>query len=350
MDLADLAQHAGRWLTEDATDSDVVVSTRIRLARNLADFPFVAKADLKQKKEVETLVCNKLASLGFARSLEYLELESIGEVDRQLLMERHLISKEHVECEGPRGVAIAAGELLSIMVNEEDHLRIQVMRPGMQLDDAWESMNEVDDHLEQGLRFAFSNQLGYLSACPTNVGTGMRTSVMLHLPALVQTKHIEKVFQAVSKINLAVRGLYGEGTQAFGNFFQISNQITLGRSEADIVKNVKSVVPQIVQYERRARRSLLEDARHQVEDQAWRAYGTLKTARTVSSNETTDNLSRLRLGITLGIIEGVDIRTVNELLVLTQPAHLQKRLGKELEPLQRDIARATFIRQSLGEL
>jgi protein arginine kinase len=234
------------------------------------------------------------------------------------------------------------------MVNEEDHLRIQVMHSGLSLPDVWESINRLDDQFEDQLAYAYSPQLGYLTACPTNVGTGIRVGVMLHLPALVQTKQIDKVFRALQKINLAVRGLYGEGTQAFGDFYQISNQQTLGKGEMELIRILNDVVPQVIQYERTARQALMNERRQHLHDQVSRAYGVLKTAHTISSEETMLLLSSVRMGINLGLIDDLAIATVNELFIQTQPAYLQKLQGSELGVEERNIARASYLRSRLA--
>ncbi len=234
------------------------------------------------------------------------------------------------------------------MINEEDHLRIQVMHSGLSLSDVWERINHLDDQLEEHLAFAYSPQIGYLTACPTNVGTGIRVGVMLHLPALVQTKQIDKVFRALQKINLAVRGLYGEGTQAFGDFYQISNQQTLGKSEPELIRILTDVVPQVIQYERTARQVLLNERRQHLHDQVSRAYGVLKTAHTISSEETMLLLSSVRMGINLGLIDDLEIATVNELFIQTQPAYLQKIQGTELGVEERNVARASYLRSRLA--
>jgi len=267
----------------------------------------------------------------------------------EFLVERHLISKEHADSEGARGVALNDEETVSIMVNEEDHLRLQVLKSGFNLGETWELIDEIDDAIDREVDYAFSPELGYLTACPTNVGTGMRASVMLHLPALLFTRQIEKVITAVGKMHLVVRGLYGEGTQYSGSLHQISNQITLGKSEEEILDNIVSTVPQIVRYERRAREMLLSQNRAKLEDRIYRSLGMLKSARTISSSETITLLSHLRLGINLGLIE-MGIGQVNQLFIRALPAHLQKLEGKELEPEERDAARATFIRENLGEI
>ena len=225
---------------------------------------------------------------------------------------------------------------------------MQALRSGFQLRETWERVDEIDTRLEKLLDYAFSPQFGYLTVCPTNVGTGMRSSVMLHLPALVMTRQIDKVFQAISKINLAVRGLYGEGTQASGDFYQISNQPTLGRTELEIIENIERVIPKIIEYERTVRENLLEQRREFLEDKVWRAYGMLQTARKIDSEETMDLLSAVRMGVNLKIIKDVPISTVNELFIFTQPAHLQKMERSELNSPERDITRATYIRNRLA--
>jgi protein arginine kinase len=346
MNLEDLTRTSGEWLRGTGPESDIVMCSRIRLARNLAEFPFINRASRGEKAEVEATV--KSALRGAKLELAYQDVHGLNPLDRQFLVERQLISREHASSEGPRGVAIGPRENMSVMVNEEDHLRIQVMLSGMALYDVWERINELDDRLEEQLTYAFNPQLGYLTACPTNVGTGIRVGVMLHLPALVQAKQIEKVFRALHKINLAVRGLYGEGTQAFGDFYQISNQQTLGKSEADLIRNLTDVVPQIITYERTARQALVSERRQHLHDQVSRAYGVLKTAHTISSEETMHLLSSVRMGINLGLIDDLEIPTVNELFIHTQPAHLQKIQGKPLEVDDRNIARAAYLRSRLS--
>jgi protein arginine kinase len=235
------------------------------------------------------------------------------------------------------------------MVNEEDHLRMQVMRSGFTLDEAWQEIDRVDDLLEQRVTYAFSEEFGYLTACPTNVGTGMRASVMLHLPALEHTKQIEKVFRALQKINLAVRGLYGEGSRASGHFYQISNQVTLGKSETNILNEIHGVIPQIITYERQARTSWLRDNRQGLQDRISRAYGTLCSATMMTSEETMELLSYVRLGINLHLVGEISIPTVNELFIHTQPAHLQKIVGTSLDGEERNAARARYLRNRLRE-
>ncbi|HZV02207.1 MAG TPA: protein arginine kinase [Planctomycetota bacterium] len=350
-DPLDIAVNAtGEWLSGHGPESDIVMSTRIRLARNVFEYPFLTRIEEKQKADLERFLREKLSKARLGQEVLYKNLTETTPLDRICLVERHLISRDHAQGEGGRGVAVASNETLSVMVNEEDHLRIQVLRSGLQLDAAWEQISKVDRSLEGDLNFAFSPQFGYLTACPTNVGTGMRVSVMLHLPALVMTKQIEKVFHAVTKINLAVRGFYGEGTQASGDFYQISNQITLGRSEEDILKIMVDHVPQIVAYERNTREKLVAENRVGLEDRVWRAFALLERSRLITSEETMDYLSAVRMGVNLGLIDKIPIQAVNELFILTQPAHLQKLHSRELETPERDELRARFVRQKLSDL
>jgi protein arginine kinase len=349
MNLDSLTHTSGEWLRGTGPESDIVVSSRVRLARNLAAFPFTNRASSYQKSEVETLLKERIAKLDYNPGLDYVHVPNLVPLDRQLLVERQLISRELASAEGPRGVAVAPQETVSLMVNEEDHLRLQVMRSGFALDEAWQEIDRVDDMLEERVSYAFSEEFGYLTACPTNVGTGMRASVMLHLPALEFTKQIEKVFRALQKINLAVRGLYGEGSRASGHFYQISNQVTLGKSEQNILNEIHSVIPQIIAYERQARQSWLRDNRQGLQDKVSRAHGTLRSATMMTSEETMELLSYVRLGINLGLVADLTIPAVNELFIHTQPAHLQKLIGSSLDGEERNAARARYLRQRLRE-
>lgn len=347
MDLDSLTGTSGEWLRGDGPESDIVISSRIRLARNLAQFPFPNRADDAVRAKIESLLRDKLHQLQVDK-LNYFDVSTLGTLDRQFLVERQLISREHAESHGSRGVGISGGENISLMINEEDHLRIQVLRSGFALDECWKQIDSIDDEIEAQVTYAFSPRLGYLTACPTNCGTGIRVSVMLHLPALVLTKEIQKVFQALQKISLAVRGLYGEGSQAMGDFYQISNQVTLGKSEEKLIKDLKDVVPNIISYERRVRNALVKEDRQRLHDQISRAYGTLKSAQTISSEETMHLLSSVRMGINLGLIDDLEIPTVNELFIHTQPAHLQKLRKEHLESAERNVARASYLRLRLG--
>lgn len=349
MNLDDLLRASGEWLRGGGPEADIVISSRIRLARNLAVFPFTNRASAHQKAEIEHSLRERFAKLEFSPPLAYWGLGNLSALDRQLLVERQLISRELANGEGPRGVALVPQETVSVMVNEEDHLRLQVMRSGFALDEAWKDIDCLDDAIEQRVSYAFHDEFGYLTACPTNVGTGMRASVMLHLPALVLTKQIEKVFRALQKINLAVRGLYGEGSRASGDFYQISNQVTLGKSETTILGEIREVIPQIIAYERQARGALTRENRQALQDKVARAFGTLCSATMMTSEETMDLLSSVRLGINLGLLEEISIPTVNELFIQTQPAHLQKLTGKPLDGEERNSARASFLRNRLRD-
>ncbi len=349
MDLDALIQTSGSWLKGTGPDADIVVSSRIRLARNLARFPFVSRADDELRSQIESLLRQRVMELPSANRFQYVNVDQLEQLDRQFLVERQLISREHADSHGSRGVAISDEEHVSLMINEEDHLRIQVLQSGLSLENCWELISRIDGQLEEELTFCFDQRLGYLTACPTNVGTGIRVSVMLHLPALVLTKEVQKVFTALQKINLAVRGLYGEGSQAMGDFYQISNQITLGKSEQQIIDNLKDVVPNIIKYERKVRDELVHKRRHELHDEISRAYGILQTAQTISSEETMQRLSSVRMGINLELIDDLGIPAVNELLIHTQPAHLQKHCNSELEVRERNQARAAFLRQRLAQ-
>jgi protein arginine kinase len=349
MKLSDLTTRAGEWLRGSGPRSEIVISSRIRLARNLAGQRFLTRMTRHQRQAAETRMRETILAAQLAPETLYVDLESAPEVDRQLLVERHLISKQHATAEGARGVAVGESETLSIMVNEEDHLRLQVLRSGLQLEEAWEQINAIDDKLESRLDFSFHPRFGYMTACPTNVGTGIRVSVMLHLPALKLTGEIEKVFRAAKDMRLAVRGLYGEGTEATGDFYQISNQTTLGKSEEEIISDFKHlVIPKIIDYEEHARRTLLNDRTVALDDKVCRALGLLRSARLLTTEEVMFLLSHLRMGINLGRIKDIDIRTVNELFLLTQPAHLQKIQGRKLEGDLRRSTRADFIRSRLN--
>ncbi len=346
MILDDLTKSSGEWLRGTGPESDIVMCSRIRLARNLADFPFANRASRGEKTEIEAHFISALTQAKL--DLSYIDVNSLSILDRQFLVERQIISRELANGDGPRGVAISPLENVAIMVNEEDHLRVQFMLSGFRLPEVWDAVNQLDDRLETQIAYAFSPQLGYLTACPTNVGTGIRVGVMLHLPGLVQQKQIDKVFRALQKINLAVRGLYGEGSQASGDFYQISNQQTQGKSEVELIKILTDVVPQVLQYERAARQHLLTERKQHLHDQVSRAYGVLKTAQTISSEETMLLLSSVRMGINLGLIDDLSIATVNELFIQTQPAFLQKLRGTELGVEERNVARASYLRSRLS--
>ncbi len=346
--MAEAALAVGEWLKGEGPEADIVVSTRMRLARNLEGFPFLSRAGPAEARRVSEILAGAVQALPELPGLRCLVLEGLPTLERLLLVERHLISREHAEGEGPRQVAFGPGEAESLMINEEDHLRLQVLRAGLRPDEAWSAVSGIDDALQRTVPFAWSRGLGFLTACPSNAGTGLRVSVMAHLPALVLTRQIEKVFQAAAKLNLAVRGLYGEGTQASGDFYQISNQVSLGRTEEELVEGVKTVIPTIILYERRAREEILARERPQVEDKIFRAWGILTHARVLSSEEAMHWLSLVRMGVHYGLIRGLEVRILNELFLHSLPAHLQKLHGKKMEAPERNVVRAEFLRGRLG--
>ncbi len=346
--LDDLLQKRGEWLRGEGPESDIVVSTRIRLARNLAEFPFGPRASQQDRERIEEVLRQVIAESPLFEDTLFLEVDKLSDLDRHFLVERQLMSREHAEASHPRALVIHPTEKFSLMINEEDHLRIQAVQSGFNLQACWELVNQVDDEIEKHVVYAFDEKFGYLTACPTNVGTGMRVSVMLHLPALGITRQIDKVFRSLQKLSLAVRGLYGEGSQAMGDFYQISNQITLGRSEAEILKNIGDIIPTILNYERQARNFLLKESHDQLHDRISRAYGILRTAQMISSEEAMHLLSSVRMGVTLGLIEDLDIPFLNDLFLHMQPAHLQKLVGVELDGDDRNLERAKFLREQLG--
>jgi len=351
MNLDSLLPNLGEWLRGTGPESDVVVSTRIRLARNLVNYPFTNRASAAQKGETAARAKEAIAKADLPYALDFIDVAVLSALDRQFLVERQLVSRELATVlDGPRGVAVDDKESVSVMVNEEDHLRLQVLRSGFSLDEAWQDIDRVDDALEARLTYAFHPQFGYLTACPTNVGTGMRASVMLHLPALGLTKQIDKVFRALQKINLAVRGLHGEGSRAFGDLYQISNQVTLGKSEPKVLGEIREVLQTILQYERQARNALVKERKQAEQDRVARAIGTLGSATMITSEETMELLSAVRLGIHLNLIDDLPATTVNQLFIHTQAAHLQKLMGQPLDGEERNAARAKYLRSKLREL
>ena len=340
----------GPWLQGEGPHNDIVISSRIRLARNISGYPFISKASELDRQRIEEAVYRAVKNVHEKDDLFEIDLEPLTQLQRQMLVERQLISREIAETQGPRAVYIANDESYSIMVNEEDHIRMHAMTSGLNLHKVWERMNTLDDHLETSIPYAFSQELGYLTACPTNVGTGMRVSVMMHLPALSISQELDKVFRGLQKLNLAVRGIYGEGSQALGEFYQISNQVTLGRSETELIEQVREIVERIVQYERKAREALLEANEEALLDKASRALGVLQTARTMSSEEAMHLLSTLRLAVNTKLLQAPKVSLINELLLFTQPAHLQQLDGQELSPSHRDLSRAQYLRNRLAEM
>jgi protein arginine kinase len=337
-----------KWMEGTGPEAEIVISSRIRLARNIRKMPFPPLASDEQREKIlqtakDVLRNSRLEESGFG----IMDISVLSPVFRQVLVEKHLISPLLSRENRFSALMLRKDEIISIMVNEEDHFRIQCLLPGLQLEKAWQEASRYDDILESHLDYAFDEEKGYLTACPTNVGTGLRASVMLHLPALAITQQINRILSAVSQVGLAVRGLYGEGTEMTGNLFQISNQITLGQSEEEILQNLYGVTSQLINQEKSAREHLLNEGREKLGDRAGRAYGILKNAWMLSSREAMQFLSDVRLGVDLGLLKGVPLKILNELLVLIRPGCLQYLKDKNLGPYERDLERAIQIQKCL---
>lgn len=342
-------QAVSSWMSDDGPDSDIVLSSRIRFARNLDEYNFPT---LFTNGEAEAVVgtimerANNTPTTSFGQ-LEMIKMDEIPPLQKRVLVEKHLISPNLAENSVHGAVLLSENEEVSIMINEEDHIRIQCLFPGFQLSEALKTANEIDDWLEDYVNYAFDEKFGYLTSCPTNVGTGLRASVMMHLPGLVMTQQMNRIVPAINQLGLVVRGIYGEGSEALGNIFQISNQTTLGKSEEDIVDDLKSVVSQIISQERSAREALAKTSNIQLEDRVFRSYGTLVNSRIIETKEAARCLSDLRLGIDMGFIKNISKSILNELMILTQPGFLQQYAGGPLRPNERDIRRAALIRERL---
>ena len=348
MKINELLKQTSEWLKGTGAHSDIVMSSRIRLARNLSKLPFSHWASKRDRAQNLSLIKDAISKTTYLKKSNYVDMNILNDLDKTFLVERHLISREHAVGADSKGLVFDDKEIIAIMINEEDHLRIQVMQSGFNLTEAWRVVDRIDSELAKKLVYAYSPRWGYLTACPTNIGTGLRASVMLHLPALIMTKQINRILHAVTKLGVAVRGLYGEGTEAQGNFFQFSNQVTLGRAETDLIDNLERIINQVVSRERNARKGLLIHRREELNDKIWRAYGILKSAYIVTSAETIALLSIIRLGVDLDIIKDIDRKLLNELFILTQPAHLQKMEKRALSSSERDIKRASLIRNKIG--
>ncbi|HEV2392649.1 MAG TPA: protein arginine kinase [Verrucomicrobiae bacterium] len=325
----------------------IVMSSRIRLARNIKDAAFPGWAKKPERVRVLELIRPAIEGLPEMKDSFSEAMDTLTTLEKNILVERHLISREHAAKSAGSGIVLNHDETLCVMINEEDHLRMQSLRHGLQLRQAWAAIDQADSALEKKLEFAFSPELGYLTACPTNIGTGIRVSAMLHLPGLVLAEQINPIIQSVNKLGLAVRGLYGEGTEALGNVFQVSNQMTLGESESAIVERLEKVLAQIIEHEENARATLLEKKPKVVFNHIGRAYGILANAHSISSKETMNLLSLMRLGVDLGLFPGMDRSLVDELFILTQPAHLQKQHSEKLSAEERDLLRADMVRERL---
>jgi protein arginine kinase len=348
MRIEDFLNQTSEWLRGTGPNSNIVISSRIRSARNLDGVPFSHWANKEQKEESLDVISAAVESSDFLKKSSNIDLGDCSDLDKQFLVERHLMSKEHATGKGSKAVVLDKKEIVSIMINEEDHIRMQIMQSGFNLTEALRITNEIDNELGANLRYAFTPKMGFLTACPTNVGTGIRASVMLHLPALVFTNQASRILQTITKLGLTVRGFYGEGTEVQGNFFQISNQVTLGRTEEEIIDSIEKVITQIVTREENARKAMFMRSKERLVDRIWRSYGTLRSAHIISSNETIELLSAIRLGIDMDILKNITIPAINELFILTQPAHLQKMEKKVLSHSERDLKRAELIREKLG--
>ncbi len=342
------------WMDGSGDLSDVVISSRVRLARNLRDVPFPHLLEERQAKEVQSRVFNAAKELsakttkGSFSELQCIDLADISALDRQVLVEKHLMSPQHAQPGFGKGIITRADEKVSIMVNEEDHLRLQCLYSGLELDEAWITASGIDDLLDERLDFAFDERTGFLTACPTNAGTGLRASVMVHLPALAMGDEVSRVLATVNKLGLVVRGLFGEGTEGQGNVYQVSNQITLGQTEKEIIENLSLVAKQVVAEEKRFRETLYKTQRLALEDRIFRAWGILSNARSMSSQEAVKLWSDVRLGVELGMMSSLDVRSANQILVMAQPNFVQKTIGKLTPPEERDAKRADLLRQHLS--
>lgn len=345
-----LSQPLTPWLNGNGPEGDIVLSSRVRLARNLKCHPFPGRASTASLGEIVAELADVPAELKAGDGHDYalIRLEQLPPLARYVLVEKHIVSPNHVADPENRALVIRDDATVSIMVNEEDHLRLQCLEPGLNLIDAFNKANMVDDIIEAKHGLAFMEHIGYLTACPTNIGTGLRASVMAHLPALSLTKQMSTMVAIATQLGLTVRGLYGEGSEAAGNIFQISNQVTLGRNEQDIVNNLSSVVKQVVDKERIARSLLVNDTPDALADRVWRSYGVLRYAQSLSAQEALALLSEVRLGIDLGVIDEASPEIFNRLLVATRPNFLQNLAGdRAMSQTESNKMRARLVRSSL---
>jgi protein arginine kinase len=342
-------QAISSWMNQEGPDSDIVLSSRIRLARNFEEMLFPTLSTNEEAQSIIKLFEEKFEKKSFQGigEFELLKMDELQPIEKRVLVEKHLISPHLAEDATFGACLLSENEEISIMINEEDHIRIQCLYPGFQLNEALKVAGELDDWIEQHVDYAFDEQKGYLTTCPTNVGTGMRASVMMHLPALILTDQMKRIIPAINQLGLVVRGIYGEGSEALGNLFQISNQMTLGKTEEDIVEDLNSVVGQLISQERSAREALVKTSNIQLEDRVYRSYGVLANSRIIESKEAAKCLSDVRLGIDLGILKNISKTILNELMILTQPGFLQLYSGGALRANERDIRRATLIRERL---
>lgn len=343
-----LLKQQGAWLRGEGPESDIVISSRVRLARNLDGYPFISRMSEVDRKNVVEAFRNAAEKILPSGSYFFLSLPELPEIDRRYLLERQLISPEFVENGEVRAAIVDRNEDFSIMANEEDHLRIQAMNAGFDFDTVWGRVNKLDDEFEKELSFAFNEKRGYLTACPSNLGTGLRASVMLHLPGLVETGEIERLTRSMQKINLAVRGMYGEGSRALGDFYQLSNQMTLGMAEEELIAHLEGIIPRVIEYERKSREHLMETEKEKLLDRTFRGIGILARARKIDVVEAMEHLSSARLGAHLGLQQEISVGKINDLLLHIQPAHLEKIAGREFADESEDIFRAEYLRERLA--
>jgi protein arginine kinase len=349
MTIKEMAKTVTPWLRGRGNDAESVLSSRVRLARNIHGIPFAHLAETEDLQGALRELSGALEDTASLEGADFILMSGLDDLDREFLVERHLISREHAESSPVRAVIVDKDEAISVMINEEDHLRMQSIQPGFNLMEAWKRVDDLDSQIDTKIDFAFSYEWGYLTACPTNAGTGLRASVLVHLPALVTTDQRVKVLNGISQMGLAVRGFYGEGSEVMGNLFQISNRTALGSSEIDIIQNLQKVVGEVLGFEARAREILLRDARSRIEDKVWRAYGILKYCRKVKLQEVMSLTSAVRLGLSLEMIDSISTAGLNKMIFMSQPAHLQKREGRRMATEEREIARADMVRRILAE-
>lgn len=344
-----LKNEAPSWMSKEGVDADIVISTRIRLARNLAGYRYPRSFSEQEAKHVDDVVTNALTNINNVM-FSHFTIKEMPALQRQVLVEKHLISPLLAKKEKSASVVISNDEAISVMVNEEDHLRIQCLAPGFQLLETYEIADKLDSYLEKHLPYAFDETFGYLTSCPTNVGTGLRASVMMHLPALTMSNQMKVITQMLTRLGMVVRGIYGEGSENLGNMYQISNQVTLGKTEQEILEDLQNVVSQIIQNERKARQSLMKQAPIALEDRIQRALGTLRYARVMTSDEAATCLSNVRLGVDLGLIKGIPISILNECMILIQQGFVQQYAGTTLQATERDLFRAKLLREKLNSV
>lgn len=339
------------WINESGPERDVVFSSRARIARNIANIPFpsIMKPEYGEQVAEKIKDCFINQKSPKEPHFDFMYMRDVPAVERQILVERHLASRDLMENAEVSALLLDSKEKITVMINEEDHIRMQCILPGLQLDQAWETLSQVDDVIEEKVDYAFNEKLGYLTSCPTNVGTGLRASVMMHLPALTMNKQMNALLQTISKIGLTARGIYGEGTEALGNVYQISNQITLGPSENDIISNLLIACNQIIDKERIARKAVYKATGIQFQDAVWRSIGILENARMLELKEFMALISQIRLGVSMGVISELTLEEVDKLMTIGQPAGVVKKTGKTVEGNEINIARADVIREMMKE-